>query len=196
MGKFWKIAWVHLTVVLVSAVMLVPLLLLVILDIWFWNKVYFLGITEVLMVTLVIGAVYHFVSMIWFLVFSLKHLASVDRYAVKEEVNDPSSIWWKRARICLTPDYIVYASRSIYVLPYSRLAWAYVTNRFRFREQLDCIQLCTKDGKRFVTRGIDVFKSEQLEEILFVIHQNHPEIMVGFNYENKEKYKGEVLKNG
>jgi len=196
MEKFRKIVWMHLTVTLVSAAMLVPLSMLVIREIWFWDKVCFLGMTEVLMAALAAGAVYHMVSMLWFLIFSLKHLSEAGMSAVKVEVSDPSCRWWKRARICLTPNNIVYAGRSIHVLPYRRLSWVYIANRHRYHENQDYIQLCTKDGKRFATRGIDVFKSGQLEEVLFAIQETHPEIMVGFSYENKKKYKGEILKNG
>lgn len=129
---------------------------------------------------------------IYFEIVSVINLRKYDKYELQAAIEDEASIKFPNARIILTKDYLVYAKNAIHILPYSEILWMYIggDNKSLCSIRQEYIIFNTCFGKKYKTVAVDETKyNEEIQNCMDEIHKKNQYILVGFTYENKNKYK-------
>ena len=141
--------------------------------------------------------IYYLGLWLYFEIASAINLDKYDKFGLQASLDDEASRKFPNARIILTKNYLVYAKKAIHVLPYSDILWMYVggDNKSIGAVRQEYIIINTHSGKKYKTAAVDEIKyNKEIQNIMDEIHKNNQNILVGFTYENKNKYKQGVKK--
>jgi hypothetical protein len=127
-----------------------------------------------------------------------KKLSAEEKEILEGELQDPRTVFVKKCRTFLTPNYLVYADNKFAVIPYNNILWAYKQiQRVNFIPIVSFIHVRLADMKdknicymHLFTSGVD----QVVHEVFTGINAHNPETQFGFtqelqNYFGAMKYR-------
>ena len=120
-----------------------------------------------------------------------------DGYFGDVAINDPRTVYIKKANTLLTPNHIVSAGNRLTIVSYDEIMWAY-----RFDQSYNLIPILTNIRiytNKFVLKnisdmsGLTFKKTEIINQILETIQAHNPQVAIGYTAELNNYFKS--LKN-
>lgn len=113
------------------------------------------------------------------------------------EMNDPESFYYGRARLYLTKNYVINFNGKFRAIKYSDILWMYTfEQRVNGIKSSKAIKILTNDGKTHMIASVDAITKKSnavFEEIWETIANKNKDMLVGYTQENinamKEKVK-------
>lgn len=117
---------------------------------------------------------------------------------INSEIYNEQNSKYASMKFYLLKDYVVDTSNGIIILKYSDIIWAY-PYEYRYNGILVNKNIKIMDNNKKVydianTKYLDKEKDRLLQEILFNLKEKNPEIILGFNRENKKLVKEKLKK--
>lgn len=128
---------------------------------------------------------------------SLKKYTDNEIENIDNEMNSEESFYYDRAKLYLTPNYIINFSRGFSIIKYSDILWIYpYVHRTNGIKDTQSIIVKDKFGKNYIIANLSIVtkaKKEAFNEIMNTIISKNDKLLVGYNSENGKKYK-EIIK--
>lgn len=129
---------------------------------------------------------------------TIKSLSLEEWYKINSEIEEASTNYYKKAKLYLTKNYLVYFSRGMNVIKYTDILWMYP---FELRQYgfttTKSIVIVDKKNKKHVIAGISNLSRNSkntYDEIFTTIMNKNKQMLIGFTTENKNKVKELVQK--
>lgn len=129
---------------------------------------------------------------------TIKNLSLEEWHKINSEIEEASTNYYKKAKLYLTKNYLVYFSRGMNAIKYTDILWMYP---FELRQYgfttTKSIVIVDKKNKKHVIAGIsNLSRSSKntYDEIFSTIMNKNKNIFIGFTSENKNKVKELVQK--
>lgn len=117
-----------------------------------------------------------------------KSISLYGKEELEKEINDPESIIFKKAGICLAKQYIISTALNFNVISYDNIYWMYISKRsMNFITITKCIIIATKEGK-LLPIAYD-YNERELNEIINKIHEKNNSILIGYSSENRKSFQ-------
>lgn len=129
---------------------------------------------------------------------TIKNLSLDEWHKINSEIEEASTNYYKKAKLYLIKNYLVYFSRGMNVIKYTDILWMYPfeVKQYGFTTTKSIV-IVDKKGKKHVIAGINNFdhnSKNSYDEIFTTIMNKNKEILIGFTMENKNKMKELVQK--
>ncbi len=123
----------------------------------------------------------------------ISRFSDVEAQMLTAELNDPRTVYIKKANTLLTPNHIVSAGNRLTIVSYDEIMWAY-----RFDQSYNLIPILTNIRiytNKFVLKnisdmsGLTFKKTEIINQILETIQAHNPQIAIGYTAELNNYFK-------
>lgn len=123
---------------------------------------------------------------------AIKNISMEEWAKINNEAEDPNTIYYEKAKLYLTKNYIMDFSHGMTIIKYSDVLWMYP---FELRQYgittTKNIVIVDKNFKKHSIAGINNFgkAKEQFDNVLNTIMEHNKDILLGFTKENQNKVK-------
>lgn len=140
------------------------------------------------------------VSIIIFIIFLIswiicnknikKTLSSVGREQLESELSKNSLKEYKKAKIYMTDSFLIFTHKGLQVFNYTDIGWIYLGNSCSKITSVNKIymNMFMNDKKKYKSKKLDYDKQHIFEEIISEIANKNSNVMIGYTYENMNKY--------
>lgn len=139
-----------------------------------------------------------FALLIYIIIVLIRFKSKVNKFGqgdLEMHLSSPMTLNYSKSEVYLTNDYIISTAKGIDFYKYEDLAWMYLHKQY-YNGILTHMHLIglSKNKNKKLTLAYNRKDEEILKEIANKILEKNPNILIGFNKENKQKYK-EIIKN-
>ncbi|MBR0418990.1 MAG: hypothetical protein IJI66_07455 [Erysipelotrichaceae bacterium] len=122
---------------------------------------------------------------------------------LKAELESEDTRVFENMKLALTDNHVVSFNGALKVLDYSDIFWAYLTkHRTNGIADYNFLNLCTRDGKQIICGNGNTFGKKNRtatasnhDEILSIIKEKNPDVLLGYDQENINAYSELVKAN-
>jgi len=126
----------------------------------------------------------------------LRKISDVDVQMLEKEMSSSESFYYDKAKVYLTPNYIIMVDGRLLYYKYSDILWMYsYEHRYNGMRTVKAIKILTKDAKTSMFANLPLVTKTQKEiydEIWNTIASKNPNIKLGYSSENVKYFKGVI----
>lgn len=123
----------------------------------------------------------------------IKNISQEEWQQINNEMEDPNTIYYNKAKLYLTKNYIVDFSRGMTIIKYSNILWMYPHELRQYGiTTTKSIIIVDKDFKNYTIAGLSNFgkkSKEAFTEVMESIMNKNKYILIGYTKENQNKVK-------
>ena len=144
------------------------------------------------------GGIVLFVLLIYIIVVLIRFKSKVNKFGqgdLEMHLSSPMTLNYSKSEVYLTNDYIISTAKGIDFYIYEDLAWMYLHKQY-YNGILTHMYLLGFSKYKNKKQILAYSRKDEnsLNEIVTKILEKNPNILIGFNKENKQKYK-EIIKS-
>lgn len=149
-----------------------------------------LAISLIIIIVSIVIAIIVLINWFIFKINTKKTLSKIDKELIESELLKDSTKEYKKAKIFITDKYLISTHKGLHVFDYNDSMWIYVANGdFKFiSADKVYLNILTKNKKRYKSKSLDNHKKQIFDEIIEEIGNKNSNILLGYTYENMEKY--------
>ena len=126
----------------------------------------------------------------------MKKISDVDVQMLEREMSHSESFYYDKAKVYLTPNYIIMVDGRLLYYKYSDVLWMYsYEHRYKGMRTVKAIKILTKDAKTSMFANLPLATKTQkviYDEIWNTIASKNPNIKLGYSSENVKYFKGVI----
>lgn len=135
-------------------------------------------------------SIFWFIEYVVSIINTKKTLSNINLTFLENEFSKSNTKEYKKEEIYITDKYLISTYKGLQVFDYDDIAWLYLGYSFSkilFYEQL-YINIFTKNKRKYKTKKVNFSKNKMYNEIIEEIYSRNSNIMIGYTYENMDKY--------
>lgn len=126
----------------------------------------------------------------------MKKISDVDVQMLEREMSNNESFYYDKAKVYLTPNYLIILDGRLLYYKYSDILWMYSYEyRYKGMRTVKAIKILTKDAKTSMFANLPLATKTQkaiYDEIWNAIAGKNPNIKLGYSSENVKYFKGVI----
>lgn len=145
-----------------------------------------ISVLELVETILVIFTIALFVGSILSIVGIRMALSKVSPDILESELSVTEISKYAKAKIYITPHYLLSTELGLYVVELDKIGWVYITHIRNNR--MVRLTIHQKDGRIIQTANCSMRMKDILQNAILELIQKNPNLLVGYSYDNREAY--------